>query len=147
MKGNAVKASKDTARLFAAVIAYYNEREYSIVTESELKHSVDLRAELDGMGGAVGAAWFERFDMGTAGTVRALMENHLGLMNNIYDRLRALLVAVSTEDFGDSHNKIMDKIRGSSMAVASSVKKLLIAVTEAATYGDISSAEKEHLVE
>merc|ERR1719321_2322771 len=57
MQGNAVKASKDTARLFEAVIAYYNETEYSIVIESELKHSVDLRAELDGMGGAVGAAW------------------------------------------------------------------------------------------
>merc|ERR1719321_1182475 len=42
MQGNAVKASKDTARLFEAVIAYYNETEYSIVIESELKHSVDL---------------------------------------------------------------------------------------------------------
>merc|ERR1719261_1603133 len=145
MKGNAVKASKDTARLFAAVIAFYNEKEYSVVIESELKHSKDLRAELDGMGAAVGSAWFERFDVGVAGTIRALMESHLGLMNNLYDRLRALMVAVSTEDFGESHNKIMDKIRGSSFAVASSVKKLLIAVTEAATDGDISSAEKEHL--
>merc|ERR1719181_1578574 len=145
MKGNAVKASKDTARLFQAVIAYYNEKEYSVVIESELKHSKDMRAELDGMGAAVGSAWFERFDVGVAGTIRALMESHLGLMNNLYDRLRALMVAVSTEDFGDSHNKIMDKIRGSSFAVAESVKKLLIAATEAATDGDISSAEKETL--
>merc|ERR1719181_1213189 len=145
MKGNAVKASKDTARLFEAVIAFYNEKEYSVVIESELKHSRDLRAELDGMGAAVGSAWFERFDVGVAGTIRALMESHLGLMNSIYDRLRALMVAVSTEDFGDSHNKIMDKIRVSSFAVADLVKKLLIAATEAATDGDISSAEKETL--
>jgi hypothetical protein len=145
MKGNAVKASKDTARLFSAVINYYNGSEYSVVIESELKHSVDLRAELDGMGGAIGAAWFERFDLGVAGTIRALMESHLGVMNNIYDRLRALLVAVSTEDFGDSHMKIMDKIRGSSIAVAESVQKLLIATTEAATDGDISSTEKAQL--
>jgi hypothetical protein len=145
MKGNAVKASKDTARLFSAVINYYNGSEYSVVIESELKHSVDLRAELDGMGGAIGAAWFERFDLGVAGTIRALMESHLGVMNNLYDRLRALLVAVSTEDFGDSHMKIMDKIRGSSIAVAESVQKLLIATTEAATDGDISSTEKAQL--
>merc|ERR1719181_684995 len=145
MKGNAVKASKDTARLFEAVIAFYNDKEYSVVIESELKHSKDMRAELDGMGAAVGSAWFERFDVGVAGTIRALMESHLGLMNNLYDRLRALMVAVSTEDFGDSHNKIMDKIRGSSFAVAESVKKLLIAATEAATDGDISDAEKETL--
>merc|ERR1719240_1499831 len=147
MKGNAVKASKDTARLFEAVIAFYNDKEYSVVIESELKHSRDLRAELDGMGAAVNSAWFERFDMGVAGTIRALMESHLGLMNNLYDRLRALMVAVSTEDFGDSHNKIMDKIRDSSMAVAQSVKKLLVAVTEAATDGDISDSEKTQLKE
>merc|ERR1719158_2172718 len=54
MKGNAVKASKDTAKLFQAVIAYYGETEYSVVVESEVKHAVDLRAELDGLGGAIG---------------------------------------------------------------------------------------------
>merc|ERR1719463_688161 len=142
MKGAAVKASKDTAKLFQAVIAYYNEKEYSVVIESELKHSLDLRKELDGLGGAIGAAWFERFDMGVNGTIRALMEQHLGLMNNIYDRLRALLVAVSTEDFGESHNKIMGVIGSSSIAVAQKVKTLLIAATEAATDGDIDQAEK-----
>merc|ERR1719388_648133 len=147
MKGNAVSASKGTAKLFSAVINYYNGSEYSVVIESELKQSLDLRAELDGMAGAINSAWFERFDVGVAGTIRALMESHLGLLNNIYDRLRALMVAVSTEDFGESHLKIMSKIRGSSMNVASEVKKLLIAVTEAATDGDISEAEKNHLAE
>merc|ERR1719207_479618 len=145
MKANAVKASKDTAKLFSAVIAYYNESEYSIVIESELKHSLDLRKEIDGMGGAIGAAWFERFDIGVQGTIRALMESHQGLMNNLYDRLRALMIAVSTEDFGESHMKIMDKIRGSSFDVANSVKVLLIAATEAATDGDISASEKAHM--
>merc|ERR1719182_93809 len=129
MKGNAVKASKDTARLFSAVINYYNGSEYSVVIESELKHSVDLRASLDGMGGAIGAAWFERFDLGVAGTIRALMESHLGVMNNIYDRLRALMIAVSTEDFGDSHKKIMHGIHDASMAVGGTVKVLLITAT------------------
>merc|ERR1719191_440774 len=145
MKANAVKASKDTAKLFSAVIAYYNEPEYSVVIESELKHSVDLRAEIDGMGGAIGAAWFERFDMGVQGTIRALMESHLGMINNLYDRLRALMIAVSTEDFGESHIKIMDQIRGASFDVAHSVKVLLVAATEAATDGDISSSEKAHM--
>merc|ERR1719146_538310 len=145
MKGNAVSASKGTAKLFSAVIDYYNGSEYSVVIESELKHSVDLKKEIDGLGGAIGAAWFARFDIGVAGTIRALMESHQGLMNSLYDRLRALMIAVSTEDFGPSHNKIMDKIRGSSFAVADSVKKLLIAATEAATDGDISSAEKDTL--
>merc|ERR1719428_171653 len=68
-------------------------------------------------------------------------------MNNMYDRLRALLVAVSTEDFGESHKKVMAKIRDSSLDVAVAVKKLLITATEAATDGDISPAEKDHLLE
>merc|ERR1719159_1721473 len=145
MKGAALKASKDTAKLFSAVIAYYNEKEYSVIIESELKHSVDLRKELDGMGGPIGAAWFERFDIGVQGTIRALMESHLGMLNVLYDRLRALMIAVSTEEFGDSHIKIMDKIRGSSFDVAHSVQVLLVAATEAATDGDISSSEKAHM--
>merc|ERR1719420_2149536 len=135
MKGNAVKASKDISKLFHAVILYYNGKEYSVVIESELKHSVDLRKELDGMGGAINAAWFERYDIGVAGTIRALMDSHLGVMNNVYDRLRAILIAVSTEDFGPSHIKIMDKIGSASVDLAIAVKKLLISATEAATDG------------
>merc|ERR1719473_581398 len=53
MKVKAVKASKDTAKLFQGVIAYYGESEYSVVIESELKHSVDLRGEIDAMGAAI----------------------------------------------------------------------------------------------
>merc|ERR1719386_443908 len=147
MKGNAVSASKGTAKLFSAVINYYNGSEYSVVIESELKHSVDLKKEIDGLGGAIGAAWFERFDIGVQGTIRALMESHSGLMSGLYDRLRALMIAVSTEDFGESHVKIMGVIGGSTFDVANSVKVLLIAATEAATDGDISASEKAHMEE
>merc|ERR1719443_1780696 len=55
------------------------------------------------------------------------------------------MIAVSTEDFGDSHVKIMGVIGGSTFDVAHSVKVLLIAATEAATDGDISASEKAHM--
>merc|ERR1719375_291097 len=145
MKDAAVKSSKDTAKLFESIIAYYSGSEASVVVESEVKHAVDLRAELDGMGGAIGCAWWEGFDLGTRGTVRALMDSHLGLMNNIYDRLRAILIIARAEDFGPSHTAVMAKIRDASMKVALATTALLTAVTQAATDGDISSAEKEHL--
>merc|ERR1719487_2651886 len=109
MKNGAMKASADTAKLFEAIIEYYAGDEASVVIDSEVKHAQGLRAELDGMGGAIGAAWWEGFDLGTRGTVRALMESHLGLMNNIYDRLRAILIVVQTEDFGPSHTAVMQK--------------------------------------
>merc|ERR1719217_863403 len=145
MKDNAVKASKDTAQLFESIIEYYSGSEASVVVESQVQHAVDLRAELDGMGGAIGSAWWEGFDMGTRGTVRALMDSHLGLMNNVYDRLRAILVVVRSEDFGPSHTAIMSKIGTASIQVSLATTKLLNAVTLAATDGNISSQEKAEL--
>jgi len=145
MKGAAVTASKDTGKLFETIIDYFAGSEASVVVESCVKHAGDLRASLDAMGGTIGAAWFEGFDIGTRGTVRALMESHLGLMNNIYDRLRAILVVVRSEDFGESHTAIMGKIRDASMRVALATSTLMVAVTEAATDGDISHEEKETL--
>merc|ERR1719171_650016 len=145
MKGNAVKAAADTAMLFEAIVEYYAGSEASVVVAVEVKHAVDLRAELDGMGGAIGAGWFERFDIGTPGTIRALMDSHLGLLNNVYDRLRAILVVVQTEDFGASHTAVMGKIGGASMKLALATSKLLNSVTAAATDGDISDSEKAQL--
>merc|ERR1719443_484837 len=145
MKDAAVKSSKDSAKLFESIIAYYCGSEASVVVESEVKHAVDLRAELDGLGGAIGCAWWEGFDLGTRGTVRALMDSHLGLMNNIYDRLRAILIIARAEDFGPSHTAVMDKIRDASMKVALATTALLNAVTLAAGDGDISSEEKADL--
>merc|ERR1719393_890767 len=145
MKDNAVAASSHTAKLFESIIVYYCGSESSVVVESEVKHAVDLRAELDGLGGAIGASFWEGFDIGTRGTVRALMDSHAGLMNNIYDRLRAILIIARAEDFGPSHTAVMAKIRDASMKVALATTKLLNAVTQAATDGDISSEEKADL--
>merc|ERR1719214_262753 len=145
MKGNAVKASTDIGKLFECIIDYYCGSEGSVVVESAVKHAGGLRAELDGLGGPIGAAWYEGFDLGTRGKVRCLMESHSGLMNQIYDRMRAILIVVRGEDFGPSHTAIMSKIQNACMRVAMSTKKLTIAVTEAATDGDISSKEKSEL--
>merc|ERR1719420_1721463 len=51
MKAAALKASKDSATLFEAVIVYYAGSESSVAVESQAKHAVDLRGQFDGMGG------------------------------------------------------------------------------------------------
>merc|ERR1719160_414582 len=145
MKENAVKASTDIGKLFECIVDYYCGSEGSVVVESAVKHAGGLRAELDGLGGPIGAAWYEGFDLGTRGKVRCLMESHAGLMNQIYDRMRAILIVVRGEDFGPSHTAIMSRIQNACMRVAMAAKKLTIAVTEAATDGDISSKEKSEL--
>jgi len=144
MKDNAQQASKDISRLFEASVIYYTASEgYSVILECELKHSIDIRTHLNGMGTAIGAAWFEGFDSGTRGTVRALMQSHLGLMDNIYDRLRAMLLSMQDEDFADSHVRLMERIRGSAQKVAVTTRNLLCYITEAACDGSFSESEKK----
>merc|ERR1719156_425349 len=59
MKDAAMKASGDAAMLFEKIIDYYAGTEASVIVESMDKHAGDLRAELDGLGGAIGGAWWE----------------------------------------------------------------------------------------
>lgn len=146
MKSSAIKASNDTARLFEAAVRYYcGTTGYSIVVESELKHSMDLRGELDEMAADISAAWFETFDAGTYGTVRALMESHLTLMNNIFDRLRSVLIAIQNEDFSESHVRTMGRVKGACMRVAESTKDLLCYTTQAATDGKFDAGERAEI--
>merc|ERR1719352_779145 len=46
MKGAAVKTSKDTAKLFEAIIDYYAGSEASVIVEGKVKQAQNLRAEL-----------------------------------------------------------------------------------------------------
>lgn len=146
MKARAQQASKDTARLFEAAVKYYcGTTGYSIVIETELKHSSDLRAELDDMSSDISSAWFETFDAGKYGTVRALMETHLSVLNEIHDRLRATLIAMQTEDFGADHVRTMGRVRASCIQVAEASADLLCYITDAATDGTFDAGEKAEI--
>merc|ERR1740117_1315852 len=70
MKEKATKTADDMGNLFHHVAQYYCGTEATVVIEAEIKHSLDLRAELDAMGGSIGAAWWEGMDMGSRGTIR-----------------------------------------------------------------------------
>merc|ERR1719316_1904112 len=145
MKGNALAASKDTARLFIAAVKYFNGDHATVLIEQQLAQTALLRTKLDGMGGAIGGAWDECFDLGNSGTVRALMSAHLGLMNGIFDSLHSLSIAMSTEDFGPSHKKCMADIGDASMDVVTAASALLIKAAEFAGDGHIDDGEKQQL--
>merc|ERR1719388_609381 len=143
MTSAAIKASQDTGALFDSIIEYYAGSESSVVVESQTKHAGALRAELDGMGGAIGVAFWEGLDLGTRGTVRALMENHLAMMNDIYDKLRALLMVANSEDFGESHVAVVKQIGNECRVLATLTQELLVEVTDAASDGDVDETEKK----
>merc|ERR1719265_1840090 len=147
MKSNATSATKDTARLFVAAVKYYSGSKATVLIEQQLAKTAHLRATLDGMGGAIGSAWDETFDIGTNGTIRALHEQHLGVLNGIFDSLHSLCIAMSTEDFGPSHTQCMAEIEEASMDVVTAASILLIKATEAAGDGDIDAKEKSELTQ
>jgi len=145
MKANAVSGAQDTARLFIAAVKYFSGDHATVLIEQQLAQTGLLRAKLDAMGGPIGAAWDECFDIGNSGTVRALMTAQLGMLNNIFDSLHSLTVAMSTEDFGPSHKKCMADICEASMDVVVSASRLLIKASEAAGDGSIDNNEKAEL--
>merc|ERR1719409_2580204 len=65
------------------------------------------------------------------------------MMGNVYDRIKAIMVALTTEDFAESHKTIMTAIAAPSKSVAIKVQTLLMEVTNAISDGDLSSSEKD----
>merc|ERR1719456_1206088 len=113
MKANATKVSADTCKLFSASVEYFKGENASVLINQQLAQTAILKAELGGMGGSIGAAWNECWDVGNAGTIRHLMEAHSGLLAQVYDILHSLEIALATEDFGASHKTVMGKIGAS----------------------------------
>jgi hypothetical protein len=146
MSGKATSASKTTASLFEDVVEYYGGSAASVRIELHIKHAVDMRATIDGMSGTIAAAWWECFDAGKYGRIRALMEAHQTMMSDLHDRLCASLVAASTEQFEPSHVRVMQSIMERSREVARLTGQLLVDVTECAADGHIDGGEREKLI-
>lgn len=144
-KKDAVSSSKDMSSMFNKAVQYYCGQEASVVIDAHIRHSKELRIKLDSMSAAISGAWWEGFDIGLRGTVRGLLSAHLEVMNVIFDQLLALQVAMSTEDFGDSHLKIMEQIGEPALKLSVTTGKLLVYLTEAAGDGDIDASEKANL--
>merc|ERR1719310_1546642 len=145
MAGSAKDSAKDMGALLKVAIKYYSGSKPSIVIHAAQKKSRDLRAQLGTLGGAIAGSYYEGFDMGVKGTIRKLTEKHAGLLGSLMDRVKAILIALSTEDFAESHTKIMDAIAEPCSNVAEAVDALLMATTEAMSDGDIDGSEKANL--
>jgi len=145
MREAGMKGAADMSQLVEVLNEYYSGDGPSIVIESAKKHSGDLKAHLDGLGGAIGAAYFEGFDMGVGGTIRKHSEAHAAMLGTAFDRVKAIMIALATEDFSDSHKAIMQAINPACKDVVAKTQTLLVMITEAIADGDLSSSEKDNL--
>merc|ERR1719191_2310469 len=67
------------------------------------------------------------------------------MMGSLFDRIKAIMIALTTEDFAESHKTIMKGITEASTGVAVKAQTLLMEVTNAIEDGDLSGGEKDSL--
>lgn len=142
MKHNAEKCTADTCRLFIHGVNYFRGSSGNVLIEQQMAQLAELRARIDGMGGSIGAAWNETFDIGKYGKVRALMQAHQDMLNKIYDILYSMMIAMAAEDFGASHTSLMKDIENAAVEMVERTGILLVYVTRSASDGNVDGGEK-----
>jgi hypothetical protein len=147
MKANAKKVSAYVAKNIISSVDYYKGDNKSVIIEKQMKSTLIVEQEIGGLGASIGSAYYESFDLGSAGTVRKLHETHKDVMAEILDITKAMEIAIKTEDFAPSHKKLMAAIGGASSALADSAGILLMTVTESAADGELSASEKQKLLD
>merc|ERR1719265_2032468 len=71
--------------------------------------------------------------------------SHVDCMKEMYEYLDAMLVGMTTEDFGPSHVDCMKEIGDASVDLVEETSLLLQAATEASEDGDIDEHEQDLL--
>jgi len=73
-------------------------------------------------------------DLGSAGTVRKHYESQVTMMGNLFDRVKAIMIALTAGDFAESHKTMMTRITPACKSVTIKVQTILMeAVAELAT--------------
>jgi hypothetical protein len=145
MKENAKRVSAYVAKNIISSVDYYKGAKKSVLIEKQMQSTIIVEQQIGGLGASISSAYYESFDLGSAGTVRKLHEAHKSTMGEILDITKAMEIAIKTEDFAASHKTLMTAIGGASSQLADSAGKLLMMATASAADGDISADEKKEL--
>jgi hypothetical protein len=145
MKENAKRVSAYVAKNIISSVDYYKGANKSVLIEKQMQSTLIVETQIGSLGASIDAAYYERFDLGAAGTVRKLHDMHKTKLGEILDITKAMEIAIKTEDFAASHKTLMTAIGGSSSGLADSAGELLMKATEFSADGDLSTAESGEL--
>jgi len=144
-RNSAIESVNMWAGLLDKIVEYYERQSASVRIVQSESGAVALRDMLMTLQVDLDAVWWECFDMGAQGKTREFLERHLQMMNGMSDTIFALLVCIEKEDFGESHIRCMEAVKGPVRALVNHIKSLLTEATKAANDGDISRNEEAHL--
>jgi hypothetical protein len=145
MKDGAKRVSAYVAKSYIGAVDYYKGSERTCLIQRAIKNTSSVEEEVGSLGSSISGAFYEGFDVGMAGKVRFLHDLHHTLLGELLNIQRALQIAISTEDFAESHVTIMKKIGEPCSQLVEDTGDLLMTVTGNAGDGDLDAGEKKTL--
>jgi hypothetical protein len=145
MKAKGKEAAAFVAKKFLSSTDYYRGSKASKIIEREIAGTQNVARDVGNLGAAISGAWYEGFDIGIRGTVRKLHETQADLLSSLVDIIKAVEIAISTEDFGKSHQKIMGHVGEACSDLVEAAGYLLMIVTYAAGDGVLDEDECKEL--
>jgi len=94
-----------------------------------------LSEQLDMMGKNLSCTWWETFDLGRTGRVKAHLEALKGKFDFMNDWFSGVVEAMKKEDFGEQHEQLMSKVKKPLEDLAKHNARLLFRVTQVALSG------------
>lgn len=145
MKEGAVRVSAYVAKSYIAAVDYYRGSQRTIIIQRQIKNTMVVENEIGGLSSSISGTFYEGFDVGLIGKIRFLHEQHSSLLSACLSIQKALQIAMSSEDFADSHMTLMKSIGEPCSQLVDDTGDLLMTVTGCAGDGDLDPSEKKML--
>jgi hypothetical protein len=147
-RGGAKGIAKELCETWAAVIDFYcADAAKPYETSQVLKNMRELAGVVDGLGGHIGNAWWECFQMGSWQKARTMLKVMNTAAAENYDRLTSCLAVCMLENFepGSPHMALMAKVKPALMKVVQESKDVFQICAVIAGSGSMADAHKTEL--
>jgi len=127
--------------LWRRMVTYYTGKEKLLEIESLIGHAKDLERGVEELDSFLSMTWWETFDIGRPGRVRAHLIELNKTLRLAHDWLKCILQSIAEEDFNDQHDALMEKLAPAIVNLSENIAKLMFREAKLASAGfSISSA-------
>lgn len=135
--------SHNIRKLFEITNDYYSGTHVANVVVDKIHYEVqNIKDEIGHMDTALTESWYECFNLGTRGQVRARLKVLSGVLKKLHELLYAMQIAASQETFSSVHQEMMSAIKDPLLELSVRSSELLESMTDAATEGALNQRDK-----
>lgn len=134
----------EESRQWRRMIKYYSSKDSTVAIDKLCGEAASMGEDVLKLEGHLGAnSWWECFDLGQAGKVRAHLQSLDAIMNQMHDWLRGTLQAMKEEDFSDQHDAMLDILGPKLAALSDASSELFYRAVRAACHGGVMPDERD----